>query len=197
MKKIILAAATIFSCMAVTRTIAQTPDYSLNQEKRDLRVEKRQLNKQEKAVRKEEKTERKSEVSYMTRQQFLSDFPNAANPVYTVGKNFEEVHFADNGHTYIAFYDHDSKLVGTTTPKAFSDLPENAQRDIEKRYEAKGFTIDRVIMFDDNEYNDTDMWLYNQPFDDQDAYFVELSKNGHKMILDVSMLGLVEFFQDM
>jgi hypothetical protein len=52
-------------------------------------------------------------------------------------------------------------------------------------------------MFDDNEYNESDMLLYGQLFEDEDSYFVEVQKDDKRIILQVSMDGQVSYFTAM
>jgi hypothetical protein len=73
-------------------------------------------------------------------------------------------------------------------------MPDNARKCIEKHY--SDYTTQSVILFDDNEYNSSDMILYGNAFEDADNYFVELSNNNRKIVLQVNMEGLVTFFKD-
>ena len=57
-----------------------------------------------------------------------------------------------------AFYDENGDLVGTTYPKKFTDLPANAQMEIKTKY--KDYKIGPVVLYDDNEANDTDMIMF-------------------------------------
>jgi hypothetical protein len=100
-----------------------------------------------------------------------------------------------NGRAFTAFYDNESKLVGTTTTRDLSDLPASARMRITKKYLSRGYTPVRTILFDDNEYSGTDMWMYGELLADADMYFVELKKAGKAMVLKVSMNGNVAFFK--
>ena len=86
-----------------------------------------------------------------------------------------------------AFYDNDGKLVGTTMIKTFADVPANGQKQIKKKY--KDYTVGPVIFFDNNEFNETDMMLYGLQFDDEDNYFVELTKGNSKIVVRVNSAG--------
>ena len=94
-----------------------------------------------------------------------------------------------------AFYDINSKLVGTTQTKTFADVPIKGQEQIKKDY--KDYTVGTVIFFDDNEANSTDMILYDIQFDDADNYFVELSKGTKKIVVQVNTEGDLFFFKDL
>jgi hypothetical protein len=155
------------------------------------------LHKTSKAQREENRLIRREKAAatpaYMTAQHFMIDFPNATNVTWK-RSNFEEASFIWNGKQTNAFYDLDDVLIGTTTPANYSDLPANAQKEIEKYY--KGYTPRSVIMFDDNEFNDTDMILYGTSFEDEDNYFVEMTNDNKTVVLQVNMEGLVSFFKD-
>ena len=132
--------------------------------------------------------------TYQTEQQFEIDFPGATNVTWYT-KDMEEASFTFNGQSIRAFYDNDDKLIGTVTDASYSDLPATAVKQIEKYY--KGYTPQRVILFDDNEYNDSPMSLYGSVFDDEDNYFVEMQHAGETIILQVNMRGDVGFFKEM
>lgn len=151
-----------------------------------------------KAQKEENRTIRKEKVAtepnYTTAQHFLTDFPGATNVSWKIN-GFEEAQFTMNGKEMKAFYDYNNELVGTTSNANYFDMPEIARKYIEKHY--KDYTTQQVILFDDNEYNDTDMMLYGNQFEDEDNYFVELSNNNKKIVLQVNMEGLVTFFKDL
>lgn len=165
--------------------------------KKELHNEKKQINKEEKSARREDRAVRKEEVSFQTMQAFKSDFPNAKDVGYMVGSNFDEVTYSQNGKDYIAYYNINGELVGTTSHASFNELPASARKEITKQYLNKGYNTDRVILFDDNELVPTDMWLYERSFDDEDNYFIELSKLDHKLVLQVDMRGNVSFYKDL
>jgi hypothetical protein len=196
MKKIFLIGAIALSCAFAKNVFGQETEFSLTNEKKELRHEKREVNAEERAVRKEEKATRYPEVSYMTKEQFKTDFPEAKDPVFTVGQNFEEASYLLNGRQFIAYYDADSKRVGTTTEKQMGDLPLRAQKTINGKYASEGYSVDKVILFDDDETNTADMFMYNQQFNDEDIYFVELKKAEKTLIVQVNMDGSVSFFKN-
>ena len=100
-----------------------------------------------------------------------------------------------DGQLTTAFYDIAGKLVGSTRYVTFSDLPARSQKDIKEKY--KDYTIGQVLFYDDNENNDTDMFLYGAQFGDADNYFVELSKGTNKIVLQVNAEGAVFFFKNL
>jgi hypothetical protein len=133
-------------------------------------------------------------ISYFAKEHFFMDFPNATDVAWKNTKAFQEAHFTMNNIAYTAYYDADNELVGTTTAKTFTDLPMNAQRYIQKKY--AGYTPADVIFFDDNQANETDMNLFDQPFADEDNYFVLMKKPGENIVLKVNSEGYVDFFKN-
>jgi len=129
----------------------------------------------------------------VTEEQFNYDFPKATDVSWTRSV-FEEAAFTDGNIHKIAYYDVDNNLVGTTSYVDYSVLPAKAQRYISKKY--KGYMIDKVILFDDNEANQTDMSLFDNSFEDEDTYFPVLSKDSKQVILKVTTEGNVSFFRD-
>lgn len=132
------------------------------------------------------------DVPYRTMNAFTTDFGNKYNPAWSRLDNFDEATFIQNGQPVSAFYDADSKLVGTTQNKTFADLPLKAQQHIKEHYSE--YSPGDVMLFDDNENNETDMVLYGNQFDDKDSYFVELSNANKKIVVQVAMDGEVSYF---
>ncbi|MBN8786763.1 MAG: hypothetical protein J0I84_06720 [Terrimonas sp.] len=185
MKKIIVfAAATL---LAITGIQAQ--------QETAVRKDIKELKKEKKADEKQLRKLEGNDVSVQSKTQFNIDFGNIPNVKWKRNGYFDEAVFTQHGVTKKAFYDFDSQLVGTVMPRQFSDLPTSAQKHITTKY--SDYKIDRVIMYDDNEFNDMDMYLYGTQFDDEDNYFVELSKADARLILKVKMDGDVSYFKEM
>jgi hypothetical protein len=144
-----------------------------------------------KALRKLER----NEVSTISKNSFYADFGNVPDVKWTKAEYLDEARFTKDGKQLTAFYDYDGKLVGTTQVKTFADLPPKGQSEIKKRY--KDYTIGPVIFFDDNEFNDSDMLLYGLQFQDEDNYFVELTKGNSKEVVRVDTMGAVYFFKQL
>ena len=51
-----------------------------------------------------------------------------------------------------------------------------------------------VILFDDNEVNESDIWFYNTRFNDADSYFVRLQNANKRIIVQVDMNGDISYF---
>lgn len=133
-------------------------------------------------------------VNYQTAQQFALDFPQATDVTWYEG-DFAEATFNSGGTFETAYYDDNNDLVGTTQDVSISNLSEKAQEKINRDY--RGYQINRVIFFKDNEYNDTDMNLYSTQFEDQDSYFAEISNGTKNLVIQISTDGDVSFFQNL
>ncbi|HVZ26830.1 MAG TPA: hypothetical protein VG842_12280 [Sediminibacterium sp.] len=132
--------------------------------------------------------------SYFTEDAFYRDFGNLPVIAWDQVGAFTKASFLQNGQTISAYYDRNNELIGTTTAKRFRDLPEKARMQIREKY--ADYTVKNIIYFDENEANGGSFLLYNQP-EDQDNYFVELSKPGHNIVLQVGLTGHVSYFADM
>lgn len=199
MKKLIILSAAVLIMSAAVH--AQTGDATIKGNEVAVKSDITSLNKEEKLIKNEKAGERKelrqlkdNEVRYQSKEEFFSDFGDVTNASWERKDNFDNVTFTKDGLVKNAYYDIDSKLVGTTMTKSFQDLPADAQKIINKKY--KGYTKGKVIFFDDNENNDTDMILFGSVFDDEDMYFVELNKGAKALALKVNMNGEVKFFKE-
>jgi hypothetical protein len=156
---------------------------------------KEQANSTKKEVKSERKALRKLEgnsISEIAKSSFYKDFGNLPGVQWKREMNFDVASFSEKGQKKEAFYDYDANLVGTTMVKTFADLPANAQKEIKTRY--KDYSVGKIIFFDDNEWNETDMIMYGSQFNDADNYFVELSKGNEKIVVRVDIPGFVYNF---
>jgi hypothetical protein len=184
MKKIFFAAAVSVFVSFTTRASEPTLASDRGSEsKRQLRKEKRE----------ERKMEWLHYVDPVTESNFYADFPGASDVSWTQGA-FVEASFVRDGVEKVAYYDSDRNLVGTTQIVEFSSLPASAQKVIRDRY--PDYTVEKVVLYEDNQENDTDMYLFDAAFEDQDNYFPVLSRGNKEIILKVTMGGDVSFFQN-
>ncbi len=154
---------------------------SKNADRSERREERRALRKQS-----------ASEVSYFSEQAFYRDFGKQANVNWRHEDGFDIASFEINGIAELAYYDRDAVLVGTTQHKTFFELPAAAQQYINEKY--ADYTVEGIVFFDDNEANDSDMMLFNRSFEDADNYFIELSKDGKKIVLQSDPRGNIKYF---
>lgn len=193
MKPLMIASLAILLSSGATQAQA---DYAA------IKQDIKQTNKEEGITKKEKREERKAlrklegqQPSYQSKEHFAQDFDHVSNVHWKRTRYFDEATFVKDGQKQTAFYDFKSELVGTTQPKTFTDLPARAQQFINRKY--KDCPVQKVILFDDNETNETDMLLYGHQFDDSDNYFVELSQGNKDIVLQVDMSGEVSFFTTM
>jgi hypothetical protein len=133
-----------------------------------------------------------SEVSKDSKDQFEVDFGQVSDVQWERAPRMDEGTFMKDGVMTTAYYNTDNKLVGTTCVKTFTDLPLNAQTEINDNY--KSYTVGDVLMFDGKDNVNTYVTLYNQEFLNADNYFVELRKDNKKLVMEVNMAGDVTFF---
>ena len=155
---------------------------------------KKEINHEKRMHRRELKKLSGSTVSENSKSSFAKEFGKI--PVAWVRSvHFDEATFMKNGKQMKAYYDQDGIQVGTTSYVNFTDLPAIGQKNLQKYY--KDYKIGKIIFFDDNEYNDTEMMLFDSQFNDEDNYFVELSKGNNKIVVSVKPNGDVSFFKQL
>ena len=185
MKKIVILSMTFLFCLsAVQGQTVKTDKEKVKETKKDLKSERVALKKLEGTM-----------VSDESKTAFYEDFSDAKNVTSKRDDTFDVFTFTNSdGVNLKAFYDIDSKLVGTIQSKQFSDLNPKVQEKIKKDY--KDYTVGPVIFFRDNPENSTDMIVYGSQFDDADSYFVELSKGTKKTILQIDTEDVIHFFKE-
>ncbi len=189
MKKLAMLSLSAFLILAFIQLPAQV--VNKNAVKSEIKGEKKEVRAERKELRKLDG----NYVSDMSKNAFIVDFGNVPNVQWKRDIFYDEAVFTKGGKQMKAYYDSDSKLVGTTSMTTFSVIPPKAQKEIKTRY--KDFTIGKVVFFDDNEANETDMIMYDTQFDDADNYFVELSKDKKNIVLQVNPEGEVFFFKQL
>jgi hypothetical protein len=160
-------------------------------------------NENPKEVKKEVRAERKAlkklkgpNINPASKASFAKEFgTQAKNVAWKLTDYYDEATFEKGGKWMTAYYDEDGSLVGTTNHASVKDIPVVAQNYIQKHY-MKAVVKD-VIFFDDNEYNETDMFLYGLQFDDADNYFVELTQGKKQFVVVSDPKGKVTFFKQL
>jgi hypothetical protein len=180
MKKLAIASLVFLFAMSLVQ--GQTKNTETKKEQKAERVALRKLE--------------GSTVSTIAKDNFSSEFKDAKNVQWKRVDTYDEAAFTTkDGYQMKAFYDYDGKLVGTTQLKTFADVPLKGQKQIKKEY--KDYIVGPIVLFDDNEANATDMIMYGTQFEDEDTYFVELTKGTNKIILHVNSSGEVFFFKQL
>ena len=188
MKKLIVIPMLVLMVMfTITSNARDTKRMMLNSERNSVRESKME--------RKEIREEDRNLVSNLSIDAFNVDFGNVKNVVWEKDPLFDIATFTKDGVNYEAFYNHESNLVGTANTKTFANLPMSAQKEIHKKF--KGYSVDKVIFYKDNEDNDDDIYLYGTQFESADNYFVEMSNNGKNIVLQVNPQGNVFFFKEL
>jgi hypothetical protein len=183
--------AVVFLASVLVMAVMQTQAQEKAKEKAALKETKSEVRAERKALRKLEG----SNVSVISKNNFSTDFGDIPNVKWKRAETFDEAVFMKDGKEMTAFYDFYGKLVGTCSVKTFADIPAKGQKEIKTKY--KDYSIGPVIFFDDNEFNETDMMLWGTQFDDEDNYFVELTKGNSKIILRVNTSGIVSYFKQL
>jgi hypothetical protein len=185
MKRFGIVTATFLFFFIVGVTKAQN---LASETKKEVKVEKKV---ERKALRKLEGTV----TSEFVKKAFYADFGNIPDVIFTRRDFMDEATFTKDGQGMTAYYDNNAVMVGTTSVVPFDKLPLAGQLGIKKKY--PDYKVGSVIFYDDNETNETDMVLYGIQFDDADNYFVELSKNNKKLIIQVNPQGEIFFFKQL
>jgi hypothetical protein len=191
MKKLsVLLMVLLFS---VTLVFAQNEELlkeRIKEVKKELNNKKEEL----KALNKSLRSFEGSEVGDRVKDSFITDFGNVADVKWQKEKNFDRAIFTKDGNELRAYYDFNSDLIGTTQDVDFADLPPKAQKEIQKEY--KDYEIGEVVYYNDNEPVETNMFLYEEEFQHEDNYFVELIKDTKRIILRVNSFGSVYNYKE-
>jgi len=193
MKKLLILSTGAIILIATVN--AQTSIISIKNDEVSLKRQESEIKKEKREDKKELKKLIGKDVSNRSKQAFRSDFGNIPVNKWERTANYDEATFTKDGQVITAYYDADSKLVGTTSNKTFADIPAAGQKYINAKY--ADYSKINVVLFDDNEFNETDMIMYGNQFDDADNYFVELKKGDKDIILQVNMSGDVIFFKEL
>ena len=193
MKTLFIMPVAVF--IMTNTSLAQTGIASVENNDQSLAKLQKALNGENREERNALKKSKDKFVSYMAKEQFKIDFGNIPEVIWRSEANFDVATFKKDGVVESAYYDYYAELVGTTIQKSFEDLPLKAQEYINKHY--GDYTKGDVILFDDNEYSETDMMLYSLQFEDQDNYFIELTKGDKRIVLESDLSGDVTYFTHM
>lgn len=191
MKKLIASVLIAFMAMTTIHSFAQN---IARADKKEVRKENEM---QKKSARKALHKVDGTEVSQLSKDAFYSDFGKVGDVSWGRKTQFDEATFVNKGVKNVAYYDYNNKLVGTSVGKKYSDLPAVAQQKIDKEYRNAGYKIGDVTMFDDNEANDSNMFLHGVQSDGADHYFVSVFKDGKETVLQVDPdNGDVSYFKE-
>jgi len=187
MKNLTISFVALFFAFGVCQ--GQTQDiknYASNMEKKEKRIERRTEHKEMRKLA-------VNNVSDFSLKSFNTDFGANSSVSWSRSDHFDEALFLKNGQETKAYYDFEGNLVGTTTTKAFKDLPERGQKIIAKSY--AGFSVESVLLYDFNKLSNSQMILFYEQYVDSKNYFVQLSNGKERIVLQVTPVGQVFYFK--
>ncbi len=191
MKNIIIVSAITLG-FTISMTAQTDKETHLKKDMKNLDKREAAIKKEKQEVRKELRKLEGEEVSAEAKQHFDTDFIATTDARWERTAHFDEVAYTKDGQMSKAYYDTDTKLVGTTSNRTFEELPAKAQKTINRKY--RSYKSGDVILFHDNEFNRSNMVLYNQQFMDNNNYFVEMKSENKRIVLRVNMEGDVFYF---
>jgi hypothetical protein len=112
---------------------------------------------------------------------FIKTFPQAMDVTYTVKKEFTEVNFTWHTLKLQAFFDRQGNYIGASREISVNDMPLSYVINITKQYE--GYDIIEAIEFDHAE--------------EGMSYYVTVTKNDRKYVLNVANDGTISVFKKM
>lgn len=201
MKKLVLLVASLMFtvCLSQAQTVQEKKvkselrsldrkhDPKVKEEKKNLRHELRKLE--------------GNDVSESSQSEFHKDYGVFPDEKWERTANYDKVNYTKNGQSMVAYYDGDydnlgnSTLIGILTDKKFSDLPAKAQETINTKY--KAYTKSKILFFEDNVNNDSEMVMFGHQLKDANNYFMEMSKDGKNIVLSISKNGDVDYYSNM
>jgi len=121
-------------------------------------------------------------ISTKVTDNFSLQFEAATNVQWTLSSTYIKASFMQFGEKLEAFYLPDGSLIGTSKQIALDKLPENAVRNITKKYPFPPYKLKECIQFENA--------------DGVVSYYVSLEEEGKsKTILEISAAGGVSTFQ--
>ncbi len=125
-------------------------------------------------------------VSARTQGRFNQEFGNSSSAVWEKSGTLDKVTFVKDGEKRMAYYNKDSKLVGTGSEGIAAGMPAQAVAGLKSQY--KAYTVGSVIFFDRNEANAISKLVYGTKLKEE-SYLVELNGEGKKIIVEVKVKG--------
>jgi hypothetical protein len=170
MKKLIVASMAIVLLLGFAQIIAKSAA-----NKGIISVEKV-------SVKKNSKKSEAGHVNALTKRKFNQHFGNLSNTVWVKSNTLDKVTFTKDGNKNVAYYNSDSRLVGTS----FATIPEQALSDLQTRY--KDYSIGSVIFFDKSEANAIAKLVYGTQLKEEN-FLVELTNDRAKIVVQVNVKG--------
>lgn len=135
-----------------------------------------------------------NDIPKATFASFKSHFPNAKDAEWSVTEDGKtEVDFTQHNRSRMAFYDDNSKLIGTGRYVSYNALPAKGRERIAKDY--KGYTHVQSMFFDDDETNPLNMTFLGFPVV-KDSYFTELKNDKKQIVIQVDKNGEITYLTE-
>jgi opacity protein-like surface antigen len=119
-----------------------------------------------------------NKVSSRVKNSFEARFGNPADVSWKAYENYLKAGFTIAGERVEAFFGADGELIGTSRAVEFKQLPLNAIQKIQKDY--ADYKVTEAIEFDR---------------DGEKSFYVALSNDSKKQVLEVSLYGAVSVFK--
>lgn len=126
------------------------------------------------------------QVKPRTKTRFNQDFGRLTKVVWEKSGKLDKATYMKDGSRKVAFYNPESRLVGTGSAGSVAGLPDQMLAGIKGRY--KDYSIGQVIFFDRNEANTISKLVYGTRLKEEN-YLVELLGDGKKIIVQVRLKG--------
>lgn len=127
-----------------------------------------------------ERTDKKDDVkkvSYTAIRQFEEEFQNAKNVSWRVSDLYVKAQFTDEGKNMAALYDLQGNYLGAVEYLTYSQIPEKARTEMEKRFKDYTFSSALKIVSRPNGAYDTN---------DVGTYWVDLINDAKQLYVSVS-----------
>ena len=134
-------------------------------------------------------------VNQISKTNFYSSIGDVSNVFWTRGDYYDAASYTQDGNEMIAYFDFNGELAGTTSIKKVTDLSSSLQKSINKQY--SDYTIGQITFFHESDQDATDVMLNGNQFESQDHYFIELSNNTDKFIVQGESNGDLTFFKQL
>jgi hypothetical protein len=174
MKKLTIAAVALFLVLGMSQFIARSA------------TNKGEMSSSASTAVKSTKLVVAGKVSPMTLKRFNRDFGTPSNVVWEKSKSLDKVSFVKGGDKMVAYYNTNSKLVGTGSARNSAGVPDQALADINARY--KDYSIGSVIFYDKNEANLISKLIYGTILKEEN-YLMELTNDQKTIVVKVNVKG--------
>lgn len=136
-----------------------------------------------------------SEIPGITKSRFFENFGDVPGVHWERQDYFDVATFTKDGQAMKAYFDTESQLVGTVNQETVNEIPYKAKLHIQKEY--PDYTLGDVILYTDNQEQESNIYLFGSEMESANNYFVELTNGNKRIVLKVSPEGEVYFFKEL